>query len=68
VSEHAIEDGDVFLLCSDGLSGMVRDEVIEEVMQSGHALATTADMLIELANHCGGKDNITAVLFRVARS
>ena len=65
VNEHAIEDGDLYLLCSDGLSGMVRDEVIEEVLRMDNSLETASDMLIELANASGGKDNITAVLFRV---
>ena len=66
IEEHAVEDGDLYLLCSDGLSGMVRDEVMEEVLGAERPLAESADMLIELANASGGKDNITAVLFRTA--
>ena len=66
IDEHVVEDGDIYLLCSDGLSGMVRDQVIEEVLGSERPLAEAADMLIELANASGGKDNITAVLFRTA--
>ena len=66
LDEHAVEDGDIYLLCSDGLSGMVRDQVIQEVLEAEHPLTEAADMLVELANASGGKDNITAVLFRTA--
>jgi serine/threonine protein phosphatase PrpC len=66
VVEHGLEDGDVYLLCSDGLSGMVRDEVIRETLAMGGSLEHAADLLVDLANASGGHDNITAVLFRVA--
>jgi serine/threonine protein phosphatase PrpC len=66
VAEHDLEDGDVYLLCSDGLSGMVRDEVISETLAMGGSLEQAADLLVGLANASGGHDNITAVLFRVA--
>jgi len=59
------EPGDVFLLCSDGLSGVVHDQVIEEVLKTAGPLDEAAAELIELANLSGGPDNITAVLFRL---
>lgn len=62
--EHEVADGDVYLLCSDGLSGMVRDEVIEATLGLDAPLDDVAEMLIQLANASGGRDNITAVLFR----
>jgi PPM family protein phosphatase len=65
VREYEIADGDVYLLCSDGLSGMVRDEVIAATLGLGASLDDTAEMLIQLANASGGLDNITAVVFRV---
>jgi serine/threonine protein phosphatase PrpC len=65
-AEHGLEGGDVYLLCSDGLNSMVRDEVIEETLLMCASLAEAAEMLVDLANACGGRDNITAVLFRVA--
>jgi serine/threonine protein phosphatase PrpC len=65
VDEHETASGDVYLLCSDGLSGMVRDEVIEATLALDAPLDAIAGMLIELANASGGRDNITAVLFRV---
>jgi serine/threonine protein phosphatase PrpC len=66
LDEHALEDGDVYLLCSDGLTSMVRDEVVEETLHACPVLADAAEMLVALANAFGGRDNITAVLFRVA--
>jgi serine/threonine protein phosphatase PrpC len=65
VTEHDLEDGDVYLLCSDGLSGMVRDEVIRETLAIDGSLEQAADLLVGLANASGGHDNITAVLFRI---
>jgi protein phosphatase len=59
------EPGDVFLLCSDGLSGLVHDAVIAEVLEGCDSLEAAAEKLIELANLSGGPDNITTVLFRL---
>jgi PPM family protein phosphatase len=59
------EVGDVFLLCSDGLSGVVHDAVIAEVLEGCDSLEAAGEKLIELANLSGGPDNITAVLFRL---
>jgi PPM family protein phosphatase len=59
------EPGDVFLLCSDGLSGLVHDQVMSEVLEGCDTLEAAAEKLIELANLSGGPDNITVVLFRL---
>jgi protein phosphatase len=58
-------DGDIFLLCSDGLSGMVSDANMAEIVGAGGKLEGAAKALIGAANENGGRDNITAVLFRV---
>jgi serine/threonine protein phosphatase PrpC len=63
-----LEPDDVYLTCSDGLTGMVPDEVIAETLKSLPKLSTAAEMLIELANSAGGRDNITVVLFRIGRA
>lgn len=65
VLRHELEPGDLFLLCSDGLNGMVRDEVIEETLRVPASLSKAAEMLVDLANAAGGRDNITVLLFRV---
>ncbi len=56
--------GDVFLLCSDGLSGMVTDEQIQNVLQNTKDLDKACAQLIDSANANGGNDNVTAVLAR----
>jgi PPM family protein phosphatase len=58
-------DGDVFLLCSDGLSGMVPEERIQEIVAGAASMEEAGRQLIEEANEAGGRDNITVVLFRV---
>ena len=60
-------DGDVFLLCSDGLTTMVDAETIETIVERNrHDLHGAARALIREANARGGDDNITTVLFEVA--
>ena len=59
-------DGDVFLLCSDGLTSMISDEEVASILRSTDSLEKTAEALVRAANQSGGKDNITVVLFRVA--
>jgi len=56
--------GDVYLLCSDGLSGMVPDAQIQQVLQNQKDLQKAAAMLIDAANANGGIDNVTCVLAR----
>jgi PPM family protein phosphatase len=59
-------DGDVFLLCSDGLTTMVSDEEIRETLVNSKSLRSAVSRLVDAANRGGGRDNITAVAFRVA--
>jgi PPM family protein phosphatase len=64
----AARDGDLFLLCSDGLTSMISDEEIGSILRSADSLDAAADALVRAANQSGGKDNITVVLFRVGAS
>jgi serine/threonine protein phosphatase PrpC len=59
-------DGDVFLLCSDGLTTMVADDQIQEILVNSKSLRTAVNKLVDAANRGGGRDNITAVAFRLA--
>ena len=61
-------DGDVFLLCSDGLTTMVSDEEIREILVGARGLRSAVNRLVDAANRGGGRDNITAVAFRVAEA
>jgi PPM family protein phosphatase len=58
--------GDVFLLCSDGLTTMVDDEEVSQTVASADTLDQAAKGLVKAANRAGGEDNITVVLFEVA--
>jgi protein phosphatase len=59
-----LRPGDLFLLCSDGLSGVVRDAEIAEVMHR-EAPAQAVQALVDLANRRGGPDNITVQIARI---
>ena len=66
---EGMQAGDRFLLCSDGLSGMVTDEQIAEILASEtEDLGEIAEALIEAANQGGGLDNVTAVVVEVQDS
>jgi PPM family protein phosphatase len=58
--------GDIYLLCSDGLSGMLTDDDLREILGGGGEDAETCRKLIDRANHRGGEDNITAILVRIS--
>ena len=62
---HDVLPGDTYLLCSDGLSDMLDDESIAQLLQSSDALTEVAAALVDAANDAGGKDNISVVLARV---
>src|SRR6266852_7244665 len=65
VAAHDLQAGDTVLLCSDGLTNMLDDHAILEIVtrHDGH-LEKTCDQLVDGANARGGRDNISAVLLR----
>jgi PPM family protein phosphatase len=65
VHTHQARSGDLYLLCSDGLTSMVREERVREIVAESGSLAAAADRLVAEANEAGGRDNITVVLFRL---
>jgi PPM family protein phosphatase len=61
------QEGDIFLLCSDGLTDMVGDEEIEETVERFHEdLDRVTKSLVSAANRGGGEDNITVIAFTIA--
>lgn len=62
---YAARDGDVYLLCSDGLTTMLAEERVAEVLRAHATLREAGEALIGAANEAGGRDNITVVLLRV---
>lgn len=57
--------GDVYLICSDGLTSMVGEGRVGELLAGAPSLSAAGRVLIEAANDAGGRDNITVVLFRL---
>jgi protein phosphatase len=64
VLEDEILEGDIYLLCSDGLNSMLTDDEIAAVLETGGSLEETCERLIVEANQRGGNDNISVVLLR----
>ena len=62
---HTGRDGDVYLINSDGLTGMINETRVAEILRESESLEVAAQALIDAANENGGKDNITVVLFRL---
>lgn len=66
VAHHELKPGDLYMLCSDGLTGMASDTDISAVLDgTAEGLETTAKRAIELANSRGGRDNVSVVLLKV---
>jgi protein phosphatase len=69
LQEQPVQKGDVYLLCSDGLSDMIEDDDISLTITTfGQNLGAVAQHLVQLANDNGGKDNISVVLAQVLQS
>jgi PPM family protein phosphatase len=62
VNEHRVEPGDIYLMCSDGLSDMVDDAGIAKVLLGAATLEQKAKQLVDAANANGGRDNISVLL------
>ena len=65
LAEITPEQGDVFVLCSDGLTNHVEDHEIAKAVREMSELQETCDALVDLANHRGGEDNTTVLLAQV---
>ena len=66
VNEHTVLPGDLYLMCSDGLSDMVDDAAIAKILATDSELPRIADDLINAANANGGRDNISVLLVAAA--
>ena len=66
IHEYDTEPGDIYLLCSDGLSDMVNDEDIGMTLEAlGANLNLAAQQLVQMANDNGGRDNISVILIKI---
>src|SRR6516225_6560189 len=64
IHDYPVEPGDLLLMCSDGLSDMLSDEQIEQLLRTNDSLPTAGAMLVQAANAAGGRDNIAVILAR----
>jgi PPM family protein phosphatase len=65
VQVYQARGGDLFMLCSDGLTSMVPEGRVKPILEGGGSLERVGRELIAAANEAGGRDNITVVLFRL---
>ena len=68
IQPDSVREGDIYVLCSDGLSGMVEDDDIVSIVDSSKDMSHICQRLISRANENGGEDNVTAVVVRVELS
>jgi serine/threonine protein phosphatase PrpC len=68
LNEYPVDAGDIYLMCSDGLSDMVEDAAIASILQKGVSLESMANELVLAANENGGRDNISVLLMQAAGS
>jgi protein phosphatase len=59
------EKDDIFILCSDGLTDMITDEKIEEILKSENNVSDITNLLVNAALEAGGKDNVSVIVCRV---
>ena len=64
--QHDVQPGDVYVLCSDGLSDMVDETGMTQLIQTHAMLSECAQALVDAANDAGGKDNISVILARAS--
>ncbi len=64
ISTHKLHHGDIYLLCSDGLTGMLSDDDIFQILQQTNSknISDSNQKLIDMANDAGGTDNITSII------
>ena len=65
INEHHVEVGDLYVMCSDGLSDMVSDTTIAKIIGEKTGLNELAGQLIDAANGNGGRDNISVILAEI---
>ena len=57
-----LADGDMILMCTDGLTNMLEDEEIRMILEGSRDMVEKAQALVEAANEKGGRDNISVIL------
>lgn len=63
--EVSLEEGNTILMCSDGLTNMLEDETIEQIIRENDDPEKAAETLVKCANQNGGRDNISIIIIKV---
>lgn len=66
VAEHEVQGGDMYLFCSDGLSDMLADARMHQILREEGSLESRARRLVDAANEAGGRDNISVILVQAS--
>jgi protein phosphatase len=66
LNEHSVHPGDIYLMCSDGLSDMMHDAAMADILLRASSLTEMAQTLVATANDNGGRDNITVLLVQAS--
>jgi serine/threonine protein phosphatase PrpC len=64
-STHTLAPGEALLLCSDGLTGMIEDRIIQKLILDAPSPQEACERLVSAANAAGGEDNITAIVIQI---
>jgi protein phosphatase len=65
IHENELRNGDILLLCTDGLTGMVPESEITEILMREQDAQSAADRLVASANEHGGEDNVSVIVLRI---
>ncbi|MBI4051914.1 MAG: Stp1/IreP family PP2C-type Ser/Thr phosphatase [Elusimicrobia bacterium] len=65
VEEHPLMEGDILLLCSDGLTRMLKESALVKIFREKEELSAICNTLIESANQAGGMDNISVIVIQI---
>lgn len=65
VTAASVEEGDLYLMCSDGLSDLLVTDEIADILENSPTLEKAAESLVSTANELGGRDNITVVVIKI---
>ena len=69
IHSYDVQEGDIFLLCSDGLNDMIEDDEIQMTLIALRSnLELTAQQLVQAANDAGGRDNVSVMLVRIVKN
>ena len=66
IHERELRSGDILLLCTDGLTGMVPESEITAILMQDQDPQSAADRLVVSANEHGGEDNVSVIVLRIA--